>query len=159
MLDHALRSCSVTHITALSSDTTTTAACTSSIPFSFHSYLKTILLLHYLRLPTWARSILPQRQRLRQASTTAQRAIRYRYTAATMGSITPAEAEAEAVIANGSIERPLGPPAIQKVNGWQLFEKMGRPKFVVAVSWSIIPIDKLPYMLTHCFYPAHGRSE
>lgn len=33
-----------------------------------------------------------------------------------------------------SIERPLGPPAVQKLNGWELFEKMGRPKFVVAVS-------------------------
>lgn len=120
------------HITALHSDTTTTAACTSRIPFSFHSYLKTILLLHSLRYPTWARSTRPQRPSLLQASTTAQRAARY--TAATMGSITPAEVDAEAVIANGSVERPLGPPAIQKLNGWQLFEKMGRPKFVVAVS-------------------------
>lgn len=157
MLDHVLRSCSVLHITALHSDKPTTAASTSSLPSSFHSYLKTILLLHSLRLPTWARSILPQRQSLRQASTTAQRAARS--TVATMGSITPAEAGAEAIIANGSIERPLGPPAVQKLNGWQLFEKMGRPKFVVAVSWSIIPIDKLLCMLIHCFYPAHGRSE
>lgn len=36
-------------------------------------------------------------------------------------------------MATENIERPLGPPDIAKLNGWQLFEKMGRPKFVVAV--------------------------
>lgn len=52
-----------------------------------------------------------------------------------MGSIAPDDADQPALLE--TIERPLGPAAVKKLNGWQLFEKMGRPKFVVAVRLKI----------------------
>lgn len=33
-----------------------------------------------------------------------------------------------------SIERPLGPPAVKKLESWDLFKSIGSPRFVVAVS-------------------------
>lgn len=53
-----------------------------------------------------------------------------------MGSITPLEAAQD--VSSESVDRPLGPPAIDKPNGWQLYERMGRPKFVVAVGLVVI---------------------